>query len=156
MQNIKYIEGSLELLDYVRPLWEKLNKHHQVNSNYFIDKFINNTFDKRHEKFINSHNIKIDLVKDTSTNTYIGYCISTITADLIGEIDSIYIETKYRKLKIGNVLMSRALDWLNHNKVNRKVISVADGNEIVLDFYKRYNFYPKMIILEEINVPHHK
>jgi len=34
MNNLEFINGGRELLDLVQPLWEKLNKHHEVNSKY--------------------------------------------------------------------------------------------------------------------------
>jgi len=40
--------------------------------------------------------------------------------------------------------MKRALDWLNSNHV-------LEGNENVLEFYKKYGFYKRRIILEQIN-----
>ena len=150
MKNIEYVEGSFELLEHVKPLWQELNRHHKANAKFFADRFDNITFEKRHEKFASSNNIMIELVKDTSSNTYIGYCISTITEDLIGEVDSLYLKNEYRKFGIGDVLMTRTLNWLNDHEVKSKTIGVAEGNEIVLDFYKRYNFFPKRIILEEI------
>lgn len=151
MKKMEYIEGSLELLENVKPLWEKLNRHHKANTKYFAKRFDNITFGKRHKKFKSSYKIKIDLVKDILSNTYIGYCISTVSEDLIGEIDSLYVEKEYRKFGVGDALMTRALDWLDEHKVNSKIIGVAEGNEIVLDFYKRYNFYPKTLILQQIN-----
>jgi len=33
MNNFEFINGNKELLDLVQPLWEKLNKHHENNSN---------------------------------------------------------------------------------------------------------------------------
>lgn len=46
--------------------------------------------------------------------------------------------------------MTRALQWLDDNKVKTKIIGVAEGNENVLDFYKKYGFYKRRIILEKI------
>lgn len=153
MNNLQFVNGSIELLDLVQPLWEKLNKHHEVNSNYFPDRFRNLTFEIRKNKFINDKNlaVNIDLIKDKERDLYIGYCISTINKDLVGEIDSLFIEKEYRKFGLGDKLMNRALEWLNNNKVKTKVIGVAEGNESVLDFYKRYGFYKRRIILEQEN-----
>ncbi|MCG0275390.1 MAG: GNAT family N-acetyltransferase [Thermosediminibacteraceae bacterium] len=71
--------------------------------------------------------------------------------DLIGEIDSIFVEEKYRNYGLGDRLMKRALEWLNSNHVKTKIIMVAEGNENVLEFYKKYGFYKRRIILEQIN-----
>ena len=38
MKKFEFINGGKELLDLVEPLWNKLNKHHESNSNNFSDK----------------------------------------------------------------------------------------------------------------------
>ncbi|KNF07515.1 acetyltransferase, GNAT family [Gottschalkia purinilytica] len=153
MDNFEFTNGNIELLDLVQPLWEKLNKHHKINSNYFSDKFKNLNFEVRKNQFINDKNLKlkVDLIKDKEKDLYIGYCISTINKDLIGEVDSLFIEKEYRKYGLGDKLMNRALEWLNINKVKTKIIGVAEGNESVLEFYKKYGFYKRRVILEQIN-----
>jgi ribosomal protein S18 acetylase RimI-like enzyme len=153
MDNFEFINGSRELLDLVQPLWEKLNKQHENNSNYFTDKFRNLKFEVRKNKFINDEtlDVKIDLIKDKEKAVYIGYCISTINKDLIAEIESLFIEKDYRKYGLGSKLMNRSLEWLNSNQVKIKIIGVAEGNENVLEFYKKYGFYKKVTILEQIN-----
>jgi len=153
MNNFEFITGSNELLDLVQPLWEKLNQHHKTSSNYFSDRFKNFKYETRKDKFINGEKVglKVDLIKDKENVLYIGYCISTINKDLIGEIDSLFIEKEYRKYGLGDKLMNRSLKWFNSNQVKTKIIGVAEGNENVLEFYKRYGFYEKSIILEQIN-----
>ena len=152
MSRFEFITGSVELVDFIKPLWEKLNEYHEVKSNYFSDKYKNNTFKKRKSKFISNNNLKvrIDLIKDIEKNLYIGYCISTIDVELTGEIDSLFIEEEYRKDGLGDKLMKEAIKWLDLNKVKTKVIAVAEGNEEVLEFYKRYGFYKRRIVLEQI------
>lgn len=151
MNNFQFVNGSTELLDFVQPLWEKLNKHHESRSNYFKDAFKNFKFETRKSKFISNDNVRvnIDLIKDMNTDLYIGYCISTIDKDLLGEIDSLFVDEKYRKSGLGDKLMKRALLWLDTNHAAKKIIGAAEGNESVLDFYKRYGFYERRIILEQ-------
>ncbi|OXT09409.1 GNAT family N-acetyltransferase [Thermoanaerobacterium thermosaccharolyticum] len=153
MSNFEFISGGRELLDLVQPLWEKLNKHHEMNSKYFSDKYRNLKFEDRKNKFINDKNlkIKIDLIKEKEKDLCIGYCISSIDKDLIGEIDSLFVEMEYRNCGLGDKLMNRALEWLNINHAKTKIIGVAEGNENVLEFYKRYGFYKRRTILEQIN-----
>ena len=153
MSKFEFINGSRELLDLVQPLWEKLRKHHETNSNYFSDDFRNLTFAIRKNKFINDINlkVKIDLIRDKEKDSYIAYCISTINKDLIGEIDSLFVDKEYRKYGLGDNLMNRALEWLNSNQVKTKIIGVAEGNENVLEFYKRYGFYKRKLILEQVD-----
>ncbi len=153
MDDLEFVNGSRELLDLVQPLWEKLNKHHETSSTYFSDKFRNLKFEVRKNKFINDENlkVKIDLIKDKEKAIYIGYCISTIDKDLIGEIDSLFVEEEYRKYGLGDKLMNKSLEWLNSNQVKTKIIGVAEGNENALGFYKKYGFYRRRVILEQIN-----
>ncbi len=153
MDSFQFVTGSTELLDFVEPLWEKLNMHHENSSNYFKDKFANQKFTTRKNKFLSTGNqeIKIDLIKDIENNLYIGYCISTVNKELVGEIDSLFVEAAYRKFGLGDKLMIRALDWLDKSHVKTKIIAVAEGNEQVLDFYKKHGFYKRRIILEQVN-----
>lgn len=152
MNNLEIISGSRELLDLVQPLWEKLNKHHEINSSYFSDRFRDFKFEVRKAKFINNNNleVKIDLARDTEKNLYIGYCISTINKELVGEIDSLFVEEEYRKYGLGGKFMNGALEWLDSKQAKTKIIGVAEGNENVLEFYKRYGFYKRRVILEQI------
>lgn len=153
MNNFEFVNGGRELLDFVQPLWEKLNKHHEDSSQFFSEKYKNNTFEVRKRKFIDEQNfeVNIDLIKDCEKELYIGYCISTLNKELVGEIDSLYVKKEYRKLGFGDILMKRGLEWLNINNAKTKIIAVAEGNERVLEFYKRYGFYKRRIILEQIN-----
>lgn len=151
MNKYQFVTGDIELIEYVRPLWEKLNEHHKINSNYFESRFINLKFEDRKNKFISDNNIdvKVDLIKDVHRDLYIGYCISTINKELVGEIDSLFIDEEYHKYGLGDQLMNRALEWLNIKQAKTKRIVVAEGNENALEFYKRYDFYKKNIILEQ-------
>lgn len=153
MTKYRFITGSIELLEDVKTLWEKLNEHHKSHSNYFESRFTKLKFEDKKSKFINNNNIevRVDLIKDKERELYIGYCISTINKDLAGEIDSLFIEEDYRKYGLGDQLMDRALEWLDTNKVKSKIIVVAEGNENALEFYKKYNFYKKSITLEQKN-----
>lgn len=146
--NIEYIEGNQDLLDLVGPLWEKLNKHHEGNSIDFAEKFSKFNFTMRKEKLLEkakSGSMKIYLARDNNKN--IGYCISTITDDNNGEVESLYIEPDYRGYKIGEYFMNCSLKWMDEKGVNTKKIGVAAGNENVFNFYKKFGFHPSVTIL---------
>lgn len=149
MFNIEIISGSKELLEYVGPLWDKLNNHHKDNSIDFKEKYEKFSFKERSNGFLayKKDNININLVKDKEI--YVGYCVSTINNSSVGEISSLYIEPEYRKYGIGDELIKRAIKWLDDNKVSKKIIGVAVGNEDVLKFYERYGFRSRTIILEQ-------
>ena len=152
MKNIEYIQGEKELLDLVQPLWEKLNKYHETNSTFFLNKYESFTFEVRKNKFLKEEisSINIDLVKDQEKDLYVGYCISTVNKDSVGEIDSLYLDEEYRKFGIGEELMNRAIVWLKSSQVKIKIISVAAGNESIIGFYEKFGFHERRIILEQI------
>lgn len=68
----------------------------------------------------------------------------------MGEIESIFIEKECRGFGLGDKLMTRALKWLDKNGADNKIIGVAEGNEKVLEFYKRYGFYKRTVILQQV------
>ncbi|MDT8716856.1 GNAT family N-acetyltransferase [Clostridium sp. 19966] len=143
-----FVNGSVELLEFVEPLWYKLNKHHEEKSNYFKERYRNFKFENRKNKLLlGDMLINIDLIK--KEKAYVGYCISSINKEHIGEIESIYIEEEYRKYGLGDSLMKRALKWLEEKGAKSKMIGVAEGNDEVLEFYKKYGFYKRTTILQQ-------
>jgi GNAT superfamily N-acetyltransferase len=151
--NIEYIETDRQGLDSIGFLWEKLNEHHRVHSPHHAGHFTGMTFEQRKRQFLEKSvngSIRIDLANDIKTGKLVGYCVSTITEDKLGEIDSIYVEEDYRRHGLGDSLMKKALAWMDGLSINRRLIAVAFGNEEVFPFYARYGFYPRGTLLTEI------
>ena len=152
--NISYIELDSDQIDSIRPLWEKLREHHRELSPYFPERYVEFTFSERKEDLLKKSEkgiLRVDTAYDKASKQFIGYCISSISDEKIGEVDSIYLDKKYRSSGIGDALMKRSLDWMDQNSVETKRIMVAAGNENTLAFYSRYKFFPKHIILEQSN-----
>lgn len=131
----------------IKKLWEKLNEIHLNDSHYFKDHFESFTFEKRCEKFITilEKNLRIEVINEG--DEIIGYCISTIENG-VGEIDSIFIENNYQGFGYGNKLVANSINWLKENNCKKIVVGVAEGHETVIDFYKRFKFYPRFTYLE--------
>jgi diamine N-acetyltransferase len=147
-EKIEIIYGGPELLDRIAPLWEELNNHHIEKSVYFSKEIKSRSFESR-KKAIGSKakDLRADIAIDLKEKKDVGYCISTIADNNVGEIDSIFIREAYRKHGLGKKLMEIALAWLDdHGVVNRK-LTVAWGNDEAVDFYKRFEFYPSGIQL---------
>jgi len=152
MRKIEYSETDQRGLDSVEPLWLKLNKHHKSRSRHFKNYFKNYTFETRKQGLLEkSHQgtMHIGLATDANTGKLVGYCISTISGSH-GEVDSIYIEKEYRYSGIGSNLIKKAIAWMDKMSVSKRIVAVAAGNEEAFGFYARYNFYPQMNILEQI------
>ena len=149
--NISYKELNNKDIDLIKPLWENLNSHHHELSTHFPERYKQFTFEERKEEILKKAKngiLKIDIAKDENNDQYIGYCISSISKENIGEVDSIYLDEKYRSFGIGNQLMNRALNWMDEKGVKDKRIVVAIGNEEMLSFYEKFDFFPRHIILE--------
>ncbi len=86
-----------------------------------------------------------------SGGQYIGYCVTSLSPEKTGEIESIFVEEEYRALGIGPALVTRALAWLNENGSVRNRVPVCDGNEEVWNFYKKFGFHLRMMVLEQMN-----
>jgi len=155
MPEIRYISGGEELLDRIKPLWEKLNHHHQICSVDFKRWYRQFTFEMRKSMITEKSrgdDILVDLAQIAGENEIIGYCLSTIipkNSGLEGEVDSIFVDEEYRGLHIGEELFSRTLRWFDRRKVDFRRLLVATGNEEVLEFYRKFDFYPRVIVLEQ-------
>jgi ribosomal protein S18 acetylase RimI-like enzyme len=150
---IEYVEKSKQDLDSIAPLWEKLREHQRIRSPHFPQHYARRTWKRRKEELLKKSEIgglHLDVATDSKTKIIIGYCISTISSDKQGQIESIYIEPEYRKAGIGDELMQRALSWMNEMKTKTKTLIVGAGNEEVLSFYSRYGFFPKHITAEQV------
>ena len=154
--NFEIVSGGTELLDLVKPLWEQLNALHAEASEHFSKSYEEWTFEDRISGLLvkaAEHRMNIDLAYDREHEKNVGYCISTIDEGDIGEVDFIFIEEPYRGQGLGEALMESALQWLERHEVKEKIVAVAEGNEKVLDFYQRFEFYPRRIVLLQKKEP---
>jgi ribosomal protein S18 acetylase RimI-like enzyme len=149
---IEIKQETIENIDLIQPLWEKLIQLHEELSPHFKDRFQNITWDERKRALCEKAKDSLfEYVIDTEANQIIGYCISTIENqdNKAGEIDSIYMDESYRKLGIGKQLIQNAVSWFDSNRVETQKILVGSGNEQVLNFYSQFDFYPLWIVLQK-------
>jgi diamine N-acetyltransferase len=150
--NIEYSVTGKEGIDIVAPLCEKLNEYHGRLSQNFTYDYPGRTWEARKKEFLGeAADLRVDLAEDTDTGELAGYCVSSITSDRLGEIDSIFVESDYRRLGIGDHLISNALNWMKELSVTRLLVQVMVGNEEVYPFYKKYGFLPRTTIMMRID-----
>lgn len=143
--------GFVEI-DLIRPLWEQLNEHHHERSSRFRKHYERMTFMDRRahfQKIQKTGHLRLDLAVDCATGRYIGYCVSSLSPEKAGEVESLFVEAGYRSKGIGTALMRRALSWMDSEGSLRKRVSIGDGNEAACVFYKKFGFYPRMTVLEQ-------
>ena len=149
--NVCLVEKDITEIELIKPLWEKLNLIHFDKSVYFKCKYEKFTFDDRMKSIYKKAQkgiIKLDMLLNNN-GEYVGYCLSSIEENL-GEIESIFIENQYRKLKLGDKLMRSALNWFESNSITNIQINVVYANDEALPFYKHYGFNIGNYILKRI------
>ena len=153
MLSIKYRNTDIRDIELIRPLWIQLNDYMHSKAETFRSHFGQMTFDDRKayfEKVAAAGTLRLDLALDPqSGGRYVGYCVSSLSEEKTGEIESIFIEEAYRSRGIGAALVTRALAWLDESGSFRNRVSVSNGNEGVWDFYKKFGFYPRMTVLQQ-------
>lgn len=152
MPAVEYRETDIRDIELIRPLWTQLNEHHRVRARVFRSHYEQWTFDDRKvyfEKIAGAGILQVELAFDRESARYVGYCISSVSADHSGEIESVFVEEEYRSQGIGSTLVHRALSWLGAKGSIRNRVSVGDGNEEAFGFYQKFGFYPRMTVLEQ-------
>jgi diamine N-acetyltransferase len=152
--DIEFVEGNQDLLDWISPLWTKLNAYHRRNSHQFIVYYSRLTFQQRKAILLDKAQngmMRVDLVRLKEEDDYVAYSVTTISSTHEGEIDSLFVAEPYRKNGIGEALMQRGLVWLDRHQVKVRRVAVETGNEDAFGFYQRYGFFPKHIILEQVD-----
>jgi ribosomal protein S18 acetylase RimI-like enzyme len=153
MPPIEYRLTAIKDIELIRPLWVQLNEYHHSKAKTFRNHYEQITFDDRKayfEKVAAAGSLRLDLAYDPQAgDQYVGYCVSSISQEKSGEIESIFVQKAYRSQGTGSALVNRALAWLDENGSVRNRVSVSDRNEGAWDFYKKFGFYPRMTVLEQ-------
>ncbi len=141
-------------LEAVRALWEKLRAHHTPLLSRFSEALPPFDFEPRKRELLakaDAGKIRVELVRAGSDATDIAYCVSTVSADGRGEVDSMFVEESFRGRGIGSELVRRALEWMESVGASSNVVAVAHANAEALTFYKRLGFYPRTILLQQVS-----
>lgn len=87
-------------------------------------------------------------------NNIIGYLAGSVNnvnecfTEKFAEIENMYIENQYRRLKIGSKLIIKFKEWCKENKIEYIKVSAWSQNIEVINFYQNNNFidYEKTLI----------
>ena len=94
--------------------------------------------------------MRVDMAVDEATGKRVGYIVSTVSCENVGEIQSVYVDTAYRRMGIGGALMRKALSWMEEKTVSEKVVEVSVGNETAWGFYGQFGFKPRLTLLKQV------
>lgn len=134
-------------LPRIRPLWEKLNAHHLSRSSRFKDQFAKLSFETRMETLERRDHFVAYVAEDGGEDA--GYCIATVCGR-DGEISSLFVDSACRGKGLGEALMSRALQWLDEHGCETIRLSIAEGNEDVSAFYRKFGFAERFVVMQRI------
>jgi ribosomal protein S18 acetylase RimI-like enzyme len=152
-KRVKFIHGDEALLDQIRVLWEALNSHHLGLSTNFKQHYLDMTFERRKGDLLKkaaTGKMRVDLAVDEAAGQNVGYCVSSLNQEMIGEVESIFVGANYRGSGIGDSLMKKALCWMDQEGAVAKIVEVASGNEEAFCFYAKYGFLPRKTVLKQM------
>jgi ribosomal protein S18 acetylase RimI-like enzyme len=150
---IKYVHGDQAMLNEVKDMWEELNLYHCERSEHFKSHYRAMTFEKRKATLLRKvgcGEMRVDMAVDEATGQRVGYIVSTVNCENVGEIQSVYVDIAYRRLGIGGALMRKARSWMEEKAVSEKVVEVSVGNETAWGFYGQFGFKPRLTLLKQV------
>ncbi len=123
----------------IEPMWHKINRYHVEKSVHFKEQVASFGYERRMAPVLALDEIDLntDLVEFAGKD--VGYCISCVRGD-VGEIESLYLDSKCRGWGLGSILLTRAIKWLKSKGCQKIQLSVGGGNEEVFDFYRKFGF----------------
>jgi diamine N-acetyltransferase len=147
-----YREVGIDRIDEIRLLWEELNVYHVQFAPVFADEMRSRSFSGRKgeiEAKTACGKVRIELVAAGSDGPDVAYCVASVSADGVAEIDSLFIQSEFRNHGIGSELMRRALAWFRTARATSTIISVTHGNDNAIAFYRRFGFHPRSVLLRQ-------
>jgi GNAT superfamily N-acetyltransferase len=139
-------------LDAIQPLWVKLRAYHSPLLSRFPEAMPPFAFEARKQELLAkaaAGKMRVELVSLASNAADIAYCVSTVSTDGRGEVDSMFVEERFRGRGIGSELVWHALAWLEGMEALSKVVTVAHANDEALVFYRRFGFHPRTVLLQQ-------
>ena len=148
-----YRDAGPEGLGLIRALWERLRDYHAALPGWpFAGVVARATFaDRRRELLDKSRGgaLRVELVSTRAGDVApIAYCVTSISASGAGEVDSMFVEPRWRGHGVGTESVLRALAWLETRGAKSKSVAVAYDNLPAMRFYQRLGFVPRTLRLE--------
>jgi ribosomal protein S18 acetylase RimI-like enzyme len=147
---VAYRTVASDGLDAIRPLWVKLREYHSDWARQFEGEARAYEFEPRKRELLakaTARKLRIELVSTLPDGVDVAYCVSTVSADGRGEVDSLFVDAPFRSQGIGSELVRHALVWFESAGATSKAVTVAYGNEEALAFYRRFGFRPRTLLL---------
>ena len=140
--------GGKESLFLIEPLWNELNAHHAAIESQFQNYYRSRRFaDRLTELELKTGTMRV--VRAHAAGSFCGCCVSSVSAEGTGEIDSLVVSSALRGQGTGRILIEDALAWLSSMNAAKIILSVYEGNTDAARFYERHGFAPKYTVYEK-------
>jgi ribosomal protein S18 acetylase RimI-like enzyme len=147
---VTYGHLSSDGLEQIASLWEKLNQHHRVSTIGWAGHFTRFRFERRAQMLADkTKRIRIDVARDSESQRIVGYCICSVDDHDHGELESIFVERRFRGIGVGERLAQSGLRWIEEEGASETTIVVAVGNERAIPFYEKLGFSPRTYRLKK-------
>jgi ribosomal protein S18 acetylase RimI-like enzyme len=145
MNSFQFREGSSELLPFCNNLWDSFIHNQTRNAGDVAEGIADYLKSMRDGDLLAkaaAGKLHIQLVDLGDINQPIGFCLTSLSPNGIGEIEALSVLEEYQGNRLGTKLMQTALLWLKANNVVEKRLKVVVGNEAIFSFYQKFQFYP--------------
>jgi ribosomal protein S18 acetylase RimI-like enzyme len=150
---IEYVYGGMELFEETIPLRLKLLEYHSRLSRHFASCYSPARIEGTKPFLAECSGrgcLQIVLAKHAPTARNVGFCISTLKVENVGQIFAICVDDEFKNRGIGTALSARALAWLRSRHPKHLEVPILYENTRVRSFYERLGFMPETIILREV------
>ena len=145
MNSFRFQAGSSELLDSCHNLWELFISNQTENAGEMssgVEDYIRSLQNGGLLAKTQDGKLYIQLVFLDGREEPIGFCITSMIQELLGEIEALFIIDRYQGNKLGGKLLQNALEWMEKEGAIEQKLVVAVGNEKVFNFYAKYGLFP--------------
>ncbi len=142
---IEFESGGAELLNSIEAMWLKLKAFHIDQFPTWSESLQSGNFQDRQaglREIADSGAILVEIAHNK--DHHIGFCVTTITNEGVGEIASLFVEQEARQQGLGTSFVDRSLRWLHDHKVETIVVDVMAGNTTALHMYQQAGFQSRV------------
>jgi diamine N-acetyltransferase len=136
------ISGGIDLLSVIRPLREQLYRDHAKAMPGFASEYTKRKMDKYDAVLADDNRTKAVqvLLTQSAYRIPVAYCLSIIKSDGNAEIDSLFVDEKYRRLSIAVELSRRAIEWMKSHGTGHVSVRVLPVNATAKALYSKLGF----------------
>jgi diamine N-acetyltransferase len=145
MNSFQFKEGSSELLASCGILWELFISNQAESAGEMsvgVESYIRSLRDDGLLQKTQDGKLQVQLVFVDDEEEPIGFCVTSLTQERVGEVEALFVVDRYQGNKLGGQLFQNALAWMEKEGATEQRLVVAVGNENVFDFYAKYGFFP--------------